>query len=94
MDSILNILQDIHNLPRVPCNIKLFFYTETIGGIEVKKIAICTIEHEKEVEKAKNFEYCKHCVVMFEEQYNEIFKPLFESIGLLNKEVKKLQDKI
>lgn len=94
MDSVLNILQDIRNLPRIPCNLKLFYYTEMIGGIEINKVAICTIEHEQEVEKAKDFEYCKHCVVMFEEQYNEIFKPLFENIGCLNHEVKKLQDKV
>lgn len=94
MDNILNILQDIRNLPRIPCNLKLFFYSEMIGGVEIKKVAICDIEHEKEVEKAKDFEYCKNCIVMYENQYNKLFKPLFENISYLNKEIKKLQDKI
>lgn len=94
MDSVLNILQDIRNLPRIPCNIKIFFYTEMIGGIEINKVAICSNEHEKEVEKAKDFEYCKHCITMYESQYNELFKPLFENISFLNKQIKSLQSKI
>lgn len=94
MDSVLNILQDIRNLQCIPCNIKLFFYFEMIGGVKIKKVAICSIEYEKEVEKAKDFEYCKHCITMYENQYNELFKPLFESISCLNREVKKLQNKI
>lgn len=94
MNSILDVIQDIRNLPRIPCNLKIFFYSEMIGGIEVKKVAICNIEYEKEVEKAKDFEYCKHCITMYESQYEELFKPLFENIGFLNHKIKKLQDKI
>lgn len=94
MDSILQILQKVRSLPCVPCNIKLFFYTKIIGSIELNKVAICSAGYEKEVEQAKDFEYCKHCIVISEDQYNEIFKPLFEDISFLNKEIKSLQDKI
>lgn len=94
MYSILDAMSDIRNIHRIPCDIKLIFYSEMIGGIEIDKVAIYHIEHKEEVEKAKDFEYCPHCVTMYESQYNALFKPLFDSISRLNKEVATIQNKI
>lgn len=94
MKSIMEIVDGVRKLEKVPCNIRVIFYTEKIGGVEVNKVAIHTFGHNEEVDKAKDFEYCKHCVTMFEEQYNEILKPLFENIGKLNKQITVIQESL
>lgn len=94
MFSILDIMSDIRNIHKVPCDIKLIFYSEMIGGIKIDKVAIYHIEHREEVEKAKDLEYCPHCIVLYKSQYNTLFKPLFDNISRLNKEVTDLQNKL
>lgn len=94
MYSILDIMSDIRNFYKIPCDIKLIFYSEMIGEIKIDKVAIYHIEHREEVEKAKVFEYCPHCVTIYKSQYNALFKPLFDSISRLNKEVTNLQNKL
>lgn len=94
MKSILNILEDIRNLERVPCNIRLIEFTENIGGVDVEKVAIHTSGFSTEVNRAWNFEYSPECIIMYKEQYENLFQPIFEALSKLNHQVAELQKEI
>lgn len=84
-------MANISELYPVPCNIKVVEYDEVIGDYHIPKIAITTLEDEKQIMKIlKAGEYSDSITVMYKEQFDNIFKPLFSDIRDLNIKIKEL----
>lgn len=101
MKSILDIVQGIHNLQKVPATMKYIQYderispdTKTAKGVVLHKVALFTQGYEKEVKKAQDFEYSPNVLIMSQDQFNNILKPLFDNIGHLNRQVRELQEMV
>lgn len=89
--GILNIMDLIRKLKEIPCKIMIKTFTEHIPGvkgIESKKVAIYLSGYGKEVMKAQNFESTPHCIIITQDQYNNIFVPLFDSIAETNARIR------
>ena len=81
-------LSDLHP---IPCNIKLVEYDEVIGDYHIPKVAITILEDEKQFMKLiKAGEHSDSIVIMYKEQFDNIFKPLFSDIRDLNIKIKEL----
>ena len=81
----------ISDLHPIPCNIKVVEYEEVIGDYHIPKVAITTLEDEKQIMKIlRAGEYSDSITVMYKEQFDNIFKPLFSDIRNLNIKIKEL----
>lgn len=101
MKSIIDIVQNIHNLQRIPATMKYLQYKERLSpdtksakGIVLDKVAIFVQGHEREVHKAQEFEYSPNVIIMSQAQFDNILKPLFDNIGKLNRQVRELQEMV
>lgn len=81
----------ISDLHPIPCNIKVVEYEEVIGDYHIPKVAITTLENEKQIMKIlRAGEHSDSITVMYKEQFDNIFKPLFSDIRDLNIKIKEL----
>ena len=79
-------LSDLHP---IPCNLKVLEYDEVIGDYHIPKVAITILEDEKQFMKLiKAGEYSDSIVIMYKEQFDNIFRPLFSEIRELNIKIK------
>ena len=84
----------LSELNPVPCNIKVIEYDEVIGDYHIPKVAITVLEDEKQIMKIlRAGEYSDSITVMYKEQFDNIFKPLFSDIRELNVRIKELTAK-
>ena len=85
---------NLNELNPVPCNIKVVEYDEVIGGYHIPKVAITVLEDEKQIMKIlRAGEHSDSITVMYKEQFDNIFKPLFSDIRELNIKIKELTAK-
>lgn len=79
-------LSDLHP---IPCNIKVIEYDEVIGDYHIPKVAITILENEEQIMKLiKAGEYSDSIAIMYKEQFDNIFRPLFSDIRELNTKIK------
>lgn len=85
---------NLNELNPVPCNIKVVEYDEVIGDYHIPKVAITVLEDEKQIMKIlRAGEHSDSITVMYKEQFDNIFKPLFSDIRELNIKIKELTAK-
>lgn len=85
---------NLSELNPVPCNIKVVEYDEVIGDYHIPKVAITVLEDEKQIMKIlRAGEHSDSITVMYKEQFDNIFKPLFSDIRELNIKIKELTAK-
>ena len=85
---------NLNELHPVPCNIKVVEYDEVIGDYHIPKVAITVLEDEKQIMKIlRAGEHSDSITVMYKEQFDNIFKPLFSDIRELNIKIKELTAK-
>lgn len=85
---------NLNELNPVPCNIKVVEYDEVIGDYHIPKVAITVLEDEKQIMKILQAgEHSDSITVMYKEQFDNIFKPLFSDIRELNIKIKELTAK-
>ena len=85
---------NLSELNPVPCNIKVVEYDEVIGDYHIPKVAITILEDEKQIMKIlRAGEHSDSIVVMYKEQFDNIFQPLFSDIRELNIKIKELTAK-
>lgn len=84
-------MANLSNLKPIPCNLKVVEYDEVIGDYHIPKVAITTLENEKQIMKIlRAGEHSDSITVMYKEQFDNIFKPLFSDIRELNIKIKEL----
>lgn len=82
---------NLSDLKPIPCNLKVVEYDEVIGDYHIPKVAITTLENEKQIMKIlRAGEHSDSITVMYKEQFDNIFKPLFSDIRELNIKIKEL----
>lgn len=82
---------NLSDLEPIPCNLKVVEYDEVIGDYHIPKVAITTLENEKQIMKIlRAGEHSDSITVMYKEQFDNIFKPLFSDIRELNIKIKEL----
>ena len=82
---------NLSDLKPIPCNLKVVEYDEVIGDYHIPKVAITTLENEKQIMKIlRAGEHSDSITVMYKEQFDNIFKPLFSDIRKLNIKIKEL----
>ena len=84
-------MANLSDLKPIPCNLKVVEYDEVIGDYHIPKVAITTLENEKQIMKIlRAGEHSDSITVMYKEQFDNIFKPLFSDIRELNIKIKEL----
>ena len=84
-------MTNLSDLKPIPCNLKVVEYDEVIGDYHIPKVAITTLENEKQIMKIlRAGEHSDSITVMYKEQFDNIFKPLFSDIRELNIKIKEL----
>lgn len=79
-------LSDLHP---IPCNIKVIEYDEIIGDYCLSHVAITTLEDEEQIMKLiRAGEYSDSIAIIYKEQFDNIFRPLFSEIRELNTKIK------
>lgn len=82
---------NLSDLKPIPCNLKVVEYDEVIGNYHIPKVAITTLENEKQIMKIlRAGGHSDSITVMYKEQFDNIFKPLFSDIRKLNLKIKEL----
>lgn len=85
---------NLSKLNPIPCNIKVVEYDEVIGNYHIPKVAITILEDEEQIMKIlRAGEHSDSITVMYKEQFDNIFKPLFSDIRELNVRIKELTAK-
>lgn len=85
---------NLNKLNPIPCNIKVVEYDEVIGNYHIPKVAITILEDEEQIMKIlRAGEHSDSITVMYKEQFDNIFKPLFSDIRELNVRIKELTAK-
>lgn len=78
-------MANLSDLKPIPCNLKVVEYDEVIGDYHIPKVAITTLENEDQIMRIlRAGEYSDSITVMYKEQFDNIFKPLFSDIRELN----------
>ena len=84
-------MDNLSDLKPIPCNLKVVEYDEVIGDYHIPKVAITTLENEDQIMRTlRAGEYSDSITVMYKEQFDNIFKPLFSDIRKLNFKIKEL----
>lgn len=84
-------MTNLNELRPIPCNIKVIEYDEVISNYHIPKVAITILEDEGQIMKLiKAGEYSDSIAIMYKEQFDNIFKPLFSDIRELNIKIKEL----
>ena len=84
-------MANLSDLNPIPCNLKVVEYDEVIGDYHIPKIAITTLEDEKQIMKIlRAGEHSDSITIMYKEQFDNIFKPLFSDIRDLNVKIKEI----
>ncbi len=84
-------MASLNDLKPIPCNLKVVEYDEVIGDYHIPKVAITVLEDEKQIMKIlRAGEHSDSITVMYKEQFDNIFKPLFSDIRELNTKIKEL----
>ena len=87
-------MANLSDLKPIPCNLKVVEYDEVIGDYHIPKVAITVLEDEKQIMKIlRAGEHSDSITVMYKEQFDNIFKPLFSDIRELNIKIKELTAK-
>lgn len=80
---------NLNDLHPIPCNINVITYDEFIGDYCLSHVAITTLEDEEQIMKLiRAGEYSDSIVIMYKEQFDNIFCPLFSEIRKLNTKIK------
>lgn len=84
-------MANLSDLNPIPCNLKVVEYDEVIGDYHIPKVAITTLENEDQIMRIlRAGEHSDSITVMYKEQFDNIFKPLFSDIRELNIKIKEL----
>jgi hypothetical protein len=92
--SLFSILSAISNLEPMKSPIYVAEYSFSYGGIKIDKVAISTHSKMSEIcQVIKDEDYCdKDTIVMFKDQYETIFVPLFKLISDTNVKIRELKE--